>query len=320
MDQVLSRATERILQLSCLPGIGAGALRKIIARERRLGPASLDDEKEILASFSRSNGPAKQCRDAWKLTVDRCQELDIHILSPFDSDYPKPLVHISDFPTIIYVRGSTSALNKIGCAVVGTRDASHLGCSWGRQIAETFAIQGFCVVSGLALGIDTAAHEGALRANGSTVSILAHGLDRITPASNKGLAEKILECGGALVSEHPPGTPPRKAEYVKRNRIQSGMSVCSVVVESGEEGGAIHQGNFTARQKRRLYCVIPDSSVSGFSQFRSAGGRRLMSEAGATPIHSREELVQIIKSGILQKDFANLTMGSSQAGEDLLLW
>jgi DNA processing protein len=146
------------------------------------------------------------------------------------------------------------------------------------------------VVSGLALGIDAAAHEGCLKAGGITVAILAHGLDRITPHSNRGLADQILESEGCLVAEHAPGVPPVRQEYVRRNRIQSGMAACSIMVESAEEGGAIHQGNFAARQGRPLYVVTPPAGTSGSEDFKYAGAERLMKEAKARPIGSRADL------------------------------
>jgi len=319
MDNNISSTTKRLLQLSSLPGVGVVALRKIISRADILGLHSLENNDEIIASFARGSGSTNKTNEsAWQSIIDACLNFSIRIISPLDPEYPKTLAHIEDFPPFLYVLGNISSLSMISSAVVGTRDASFLGLSWGRQIAEILVNYGFSIVSGLALGIDTAAHEGALQAKGTTVSILAHGLDKVTPASNKKLAERIVANGGTLVSEHPPGVPPRRPEYVRRNRIQSGLSVCSIVVESGESGGAIHQGNFTTRQGRRLYCVIPDDNVPGATEFRSAGGHRLMVEAGGIPIHNSQGLLKILESGILQNDYNRLISHTNAPTRSLL--
>lgn len=313
MSAVISIETKRLLQLSFLPGIGTVALRRILSAVQRTGLDSIGQSQDVIRQFGRGNDQlGKQNADGWHHVIERSDKEGVRILSPLDADYPLPLTHIDDFPPVIYVKGNVACLKMPSCAVVGTREASRLGLSWARQIAEIFANEGYCIVSGLALGIDTAAHEGALRANGRTVAVLAHGLDKVTPASNKALGQRILDEGGAWVSEHPPGTPPRRAEYVRRNRIQSGMSLCSVVVESGEEGGAIHQGNFTTKQGRLLLSVRPSQSTPGSSDFNYGGVTRLARDAKARVIEAREDLLDILQSGTLIAQFERLTLGGNK--------
>lgn len=283
-----SPSTTRLLELSSRPGVGVGTLRKI-AQSAAARPESLHDETLIERLTVRST-TAKQNPEAWRRIMDDCEALSIQILSSLDPDYPANLLTIDDFPPLLYVRGSGEGLSRTGCAVVGTREASRLGLNWARQIAEVVASRGMTVISGLALGIDAAAHEGCLKADGITIAILAHGLDRITPHSNRGLADRILDQGGCLVAEHAPGVPPVRQEYVRRNRIQSGMAACSIMVESAEEGGAIHQGNFATRQGRPLYVVTPPVGTSGSEDFKYAGAERLSREAKARPIESRADL------------------------------
>lgn len=297
---VASDTTLRLLRLSSQPGVGAAALRKIVAllqRDRHIADA------DLLAACRRpgSSVPGKQDAQSWVKVVDDCDREDITILSPLDETYPKPLSEIEDYPSLIYAKGNLHALAKRSAAVVGTREASRIGLSWARQIAEIFAQHDYSVVSGLALGIDTAAHTGALKANGLTVAILAHGLDKVTPASNRDLSEEILINDGALISEHAPGVPPRRAEYVRRNRIQSGMSVCSVVVESGATGGAIHQANFTRTQGRILFCVTPDGSIPDAAEFRYEGAYRLIHEFGAVALATRGDLLKQLEVGLLRE-------------------
>lgn len=292
-----STQTLRLLQISFLPGVGTGAMRKLSAEAARAGFEILMDDDEILKMSSRSANSTKQNQSGWKEVIDRCLENDIRILSPFDKEYPAPLTHISDYPPLLYVKGNIEVFDRISVAVVGTREASRLGLSWARQIAELLTERGYAVTSGLALGIDAAAHEGALRGHGDTTAVLAHGLDKITPVTNRELALSMLASGGALVSEHAPGVPPRPAEFVRRNRIQSGMSVASIIVESGSEGGAIHQGGFTARQGRALFCVSPDDKTVGADEFKYGGAQRLRRELGAELISSRADLVRIVEGG-----------------------
>jgi DNA processing protein len=192
-----------------------------------------------------------------------------------------------------------------------------LGRSWARQIAELLALNDITVVSGLALGIDTEAHIGALSGRGGTVAILAHGLDQITPSSNRPLADKILANGGVLLSEHPPGVPPRRAEYVRRNRLQSGMSVCSIVVESGREGGAIHQARFTRSQGRDLFTVVPPKGMAGAAAFNNDGAEYLTSEMNARALTKREDLLTLVNSNYFQTRF-RMHKHHSESGDRLL--
>jgi DNA processing protein len=304
---VITDNARNLLRLAELPGVGTVSIRRIVEIARLTGSLMTYDEarEQVLVKGK----PEKAASNLSESIIAKCLDGDIGIVSVLDDEYPHPLRKIDDYPPVLYFKGSLSNLGMIGAAVVGTREASKVGLSWARQISEVLVGYDFSVVSGLALGIDTAAHEGALRADGKTIAILAHGLHQVTPASNKDLASRILDNDGTLVSEHPPGVPPRRAEYVRRNRIQSGMSVCSIVVESGDVGGAIHQGNFTTRQGRRLFCIVPSSDVPGASEFKYGGALRLTQEAGARAIASRADLTELLNSGELQNDFNQLFLG-----------
>ena len=296
MPEVASRSTRQLLHYSCQPGVGSSTLRDIVAHAEECGIESLFDEQEILSLYPpRSGRNGKKNDGQYSTVLQACEKDSIRIVSPLDGEYPGHLSEIKDYPPLLYVRGNMEALPKMGCAVVGTREASRLGISWAKQISEIFTDNGYCVVSGLALGIDTAAHRGALDNGGTTIAVMAHGLDLITPGSNKDLAHEILDNGGALVAEHPPGTPPRRSEYAIRNRIQSGLSACSVIVESGESGGAMHEARFTHDQGRKLYCIIPDEGVDGFSEFNLDGARKLEDELSARPIRNSDDLLAIIR-------------------------
>lgn len=287
-----SDATISMLTALNLPKVGPGTIRKLLNQQNLHLTASLQESVDrISVSFS----PAQTTEAVSKTsdTIERCEKLSIHIISVLDEEYPRALLEVSDFPPVLYVKGSAALWSMPCVAVVGTREASPLGLSYAKQTAATFATAGFCVVSGLALGIDTAAHLGALSVDGATIAVLAHGLDSVSPSSNRPLAEAILEKNGALVSEHPPGVRPYAPEFVRRNRIQSGLSRASIMVESGETGGSIHQARFTKQQKRRLFAIFPKKELGEQYNFRYSGAQILQSEFGAEPIETKEDVLSV---------------------------
>ena len=187
---------------------------------------------------------------------------------------------------LLYVRSSSAAppvLPSAAVAIVGTRRPSH-----GVAVAFAFAAQsaksGFAVVSGLALGCDTAAHRGCLERNGITVAVLPCGLDRVAPVSNSNLAHNILSAGGFLASEYPPGTPPRNFRFVERNRVIAVLSQAVVIIECEERSGTLHTARFALEQNKPLACYIPESGKA------SPGCLHLMKHHNATPLRNPDEL------------------------------
>jgi len=173
-----------------------------------------------------------------------------------DDAYPPFLRLIDDPPPVLYVRGDLGVVanpNMVG--VVGTREPTQRGMGVARKVAARFASDGFVVVSGLASGIDTAGHEGALEA-GATIAILGTALDKIYPAENRGLAERI-EQGGALLTEYPLGDEGRASNFVARDRIQAGMSLALIAVQTGLVGGTQHTIRFATESRRLLLCPRP---------------------------------------------------------------
>lgn len=279
-----SSETRDLLTLLQWPRVGPVTVRNLLAHPKDgslLNDAALALPNVALEARLRAADRARQI-------IDECAERDIIIVGLLDRLFPALLRRIPDPPVVLYVKGDGSALTRPGVAVVGTRKASESGGRIAEQIAGRVADRDLTVVSGLALGIDTHAHVGALAQGGTTVAVLAHGLDTVAPASNKRLADQIVHRGGALVSEHPPGTPPRPPEFVRRNRLQSGMSWASVIVESDITGGAMHQARFTVDQHRRLFTVLAATSDSR-GDLNEAGARRLIEEFGAIPIRSVAE-------------------------------
>ena len=287
--------TVTLLSALQLRGVGPVAARRVAAQLAHNLKAGGEPLALSELGFSKTHSAAElaDARANAERLIEKCISKSIEIFSILDEQYPRRLAQIGDAPPIVYVKGSPKSLNILGCAVVGTREASSYGLKIAHKISSMCADRHFNVISGLALGIDTAAHEGALSNNGVTLAIMAHGLDVIAPSSNKKLAERIIETGGALLSEHEPGVPPRPPEFVRRNRIQSGIAVCSIIVESGEKGGSIHQARFTHAQGRPVLAVLPEG---GPPDFRSDGGRLLVREYGARPMHSSDQVISTVQA------------------------
>ena len=179
------------------------------------------------------------------------QTIDIN-----DEDYPSLLKEIQNPPKQIHLRGMLPGSAIPAVAIVGTRKATAAGIGVAEEIAAGLARQGITIVSGLAMGIDTAAHRGALSIGGRTIAVLGNGINEIYPAQNEKVAEEILKTGGAIISEYPPGEPSFKQNFIHRNRIISGLSVAVVVIEAPTKSGALATAGFAAEQGRSVF-VLP---------------------------------------------------------------
>jgi DNA processing protein len=225
--------------------------------------------------------------------IERGEKLGVVPVPISSAAYPPSLRSIVDAPPIIHVRGEISTLQRLpGVSVVGTRKASPHGLLIAARMAEHLSEHGWVVVSGLAMGIDAAAHEGALVGKTPTIAVLAHGLEKAQPTANQPLAQRILEAGGAWVSEHVVGVPAKPAHFVLRNRIQVGLSCASVIVEGEELSGSRTQADFCLRNKRTLFAVLPERGSKVFTV--SALPKMLVSLRGATPIYSRDDYPSMI--------------------------
>lgn len=172
-----------------------------------------------------------------------------------DAQYPPLLRQIAHPPHLLYVYGETDLTDRFPVAVVGTRRASAYGLTHTREIAAELAQTGVCVVSGLALGIDAAAHTGALDGGGRTVTVLGSALDKPYPQENEPLMRRILESGGSIVSEYAPGTPPSRYSFLQRNRIIAGMCLGTLVTEGPRRSGALNTATRTLENGREVFAL-----------------------------------------------------------------
>lgn len=192
-----------------------------------------------------------------------------------DKNYPVMLNQVYDAPYGLFVRGSLSVLNTPAVSIVGTRNPSVSGFKTTFNFSKELTTLGYTVVSGLALGIDTAAHKGTIL-SGKTIAVLACGLDNIYPSANKKLAVEIIKNGGCLISEYSPGEPPLKWRFIQRNRIISGLSEATVVMESPPKSGALITADFALEQNRDLY--FHESALSVQERYNLIAQKKGLSE------------------------------------------
>lgn len=197
-------------------------------------------------------------------TLEWLKQADNHLVTLADSDYPQQLLQIADPPPLLYCKGQLRWLNVPSIAVVGSRNSSPQGEKNAEDFAQALCQHGLCVVSGMALGIDGAAHRGALKANGTTIAVVGTGLDIVYPARHRDLAHQIAE-RGLIVSEFPLGTPSRAQNFPRRNRIISGLALGTLVIEANVQSGSLITARLAAEQGREVF-AIPGSIHSPLSK------------------------------------------------------
>jgi len=247
------------LALALTPGMGPTRISRVMQRLKspeRLFTATLTE----LEIFGMTAAAAQFCfegraRAAALAEAAKIAEHNALYLTPEDDDYPGGLLEIYDPPPVLWVRGNTKLLNKPGIAVVGTRQPTPYGAGMAEMLSRDLARRGLVIMSGMARGVDTCAHKGALEAGGQTVAVWGTGIDVIYPKENKKLAEQIVTSGGVIVSEFPIGTFPAPQNFPIRNRTLSGMSIGVLVVEAAEYSGTRITARCALEQGRDVYAV-----------------------------------------------------------------
>jgi DNA processing protein len=255
----VSTRTLQWLALSLTPGLGPTKARKLVEHFGSLEAvfrASLTEleSAEIQAASAQSLATGKSAELAREEQA-RATDADISILSTDDAFYPPRLKEIYDPPVILYVRGIAEVLARPGITVVGTRHPTPYGSGMAERLSCDLAGQGLVIVSGMARGVDTASHRGAISAKGKTVAVFGTGVDVIYPKENSRLSEQILALGGALISEFPLGTFAAPQNFPIRNRILSGMSLGVLVVEAAEYSGTRITARLALEQNRDVFAV-----------------------------------------------------------------
>ena len=287
----LDDETRALMALSLVPGIGATLTMKLLSR---FGSAS--------ACFAASQWELQAAGLAPRLVLgvqtaaraglapdeeELVREDGVSWVRFDDPGYPAMLERIYDPPPLLFLRGTLDPADEYAVAIVGSRRARPAARARAKEIAEGLARERITIVSGLALGVDSAAHAGALDAGGRTLAVMGCGLAYVYPPANEKLAKRVTESGG-LVSEFPMSVPPMAQNFPRRNRIMSGMSLATIVVEAPQGSGALITGDLALEHGRELLVVPWEDDAAS-----SAGSNRLIEE-GATPVVSAEDVLAVL--------------------------
>ncbi len=285
------------IALNMTPGVGPRAATKLLERfgspdaifhARRGELESLRLKPETIESIIGRRLHEKAAGE-----LDRVKELGGDVLILDDGSYPSLLREIDDPPPVLYVKGDWQAcFDQPSVGVVGSRTCSTYGENASEMLARDLASRGVCVISGLARGIDAAAHRGAIRGNGRTIAVLGTGIDAVYPRENTGLVRDILNSGGCVVTQFPLGTPPLKDNFPYRNRIISGLSLGVLIVEASERSGSLITARLAAEQGREVMAV-PGNITSGVSF-----GTNYLIKSGAKLVQQWQDVVSELPSEI----------------------
>ncbi len=276
------------LKLSLVPGLGSADLRRLLTAfggpEQTLAASRAALARHVadpVAAAIKQGGPD----EAFASVCAWLEQPDNSVLTLADSDYPRLLLQIPDPPPLLYVKGRAELLSGPALAVVGSRHATTQGLANAESFARTFSDAGLTVVSGLALGVDGAAHRGGLAGAASSVAVLGTGADIVYPARHRTLAHELAG-RGALVSEFPLGTRPLAAHFPRRNRLISGLSLGCLVVEAAADSGSLITARLAAEQGREVF-AIPGSIHSPLAK-----GCHALIKQGAKLVESARDILE----------------------------
>jgi DNA processing protein len=279
--------------LNSIPGVGRTTFRKLVGQfgspERALSASGEElREKGGLSDTLVNKLRAYLWREQAEKELAKARDAGVSIITAEDAAYPAHLRNALDPPLYLYVKGALLPEDANAVAIVGTRRPTHYGLTMTHRIAYELASAGLTIVSGMARGIDTQAHRGALAAKGRTIAVLGCGIDVAYPPENKGLMEQISR-SGAVVAENPFGTKPEAGYFPARNRIISGLSRGTVIIEAAEDSGSLITAEYTVKQGRQLF-ALPGNIGSP----NSRGPNSLIKE-GARLVESAEDILKALK-------------------------
>ncbi len=303
------------LALDLIPGLGRESLRRLLARFEspcnvlRQSQANLAQVVGEKVALSICAGPDPE---RLSTALKWLGEPGNHLVTLADEDYPQPLLQTADPPVILYLKGKRELLNAVGIAVVGSRNATPGGAQNAEAFSRALSEAGLTIISGLAMGIDAAAHRGGLSGRGASIAVVGTGLDLVYPSRNKALAHE-LALNGLIVSEFSLGTPAIAANFPRRNRIISGLSRGVLVVEAALASGSLITARLAGEQGRDVF-AIPGSIHSPFSK-----GCHQLIKQGAKLVDEAQDI--LVELGVLENSHsANHPQSAPSAtNEDPLL-
>lgn len=300
---------EYLLAIKSLEGIGTVKLLKIgnYVEDKNIVISSPSDLVPILEELKIKVKKEKVTTEMLqkalgvaRRTIEYNLQAGIGITTYYDEDYPSILRDTINEdgklapPMVLYYKGDLSITRMPGLAVIGTREITDFGKKAGLYLTQEFSIRGFCIVSGLAIGCDTVGHRGALNVGGKTIAFLAHGLDTVYPPENESLAQQIIDNGGLLLSEYPVGMGVNRYNLVARDRLQASMSLATLVIQTGVQGGTMHAANTTLQYPKPLYVIKFKNNEE--NEHEKSLGNALLVEKGAKYISGGDNIDAIAES------------------------
>jgi DNA processing protein len=283
------------LALNRLPNFGpvsqrklleqAGSMQALLSLPHSAIQPLLNTEQALLWCAFCDGASHSVLRQQALHDMELAEKADAEIITVENENYSRLLLQIAAAPTVLYVRGDTTALHLPQLAIVGSRHASATGLELAHEFAATLAQHGLAITSGLALGIDGAVHRGAIQVHGKTVAVVATGIDMVYPQRHAALAQEIVESGGAIVTEMAPQSPPVAQNFPRRNRIISGLSLGTLVVEANVQSGSLITARCAMEQGREVF-ALPGSVRS-----LSHRGCHALIRQGATLVETTQDIV-----------------------------
>jgi len=276
------------LQLLRVPGVGTQTFHRLL--EQFGSPQAAIDAtpstlRELKLSERSIRALSEDCSEAVEHDLEWLEGAQNQIITCYDPSYPVMLTEIPDPPPLLFIHGDSRHLSRLQIAMVGSRNPTRGGNETARDFARHLARAGLTITSGLALGIDAASHEGALEGGGYTIAVAGTGLDRVYPARHKDLAHRIAE-RGALISEFPPGTGPKADHFPRRNRIISGLTLGTLVIEAAQRSGSLITARLAMEQGREVF-AIPGSIHNPLAR----GCHRLIRD-GAKLVETADDILE----------------------------
>lgn len=290
------------LALGLIRGLGDEGVRRLLAAfgsPEAVFTASSHSLKAIVKHEVAQQIVAGVDDELFTPTLAWLSDSNNHIVTLADSDYPQALLNISDPPFLLYAKGNLALLNQPAIAVVGSRYATPQGANNAEAFAKSLSSAKLCVISGLAHGIDAAAHQGGLSERGSSIAVVGTGLDKVYPAANRGLAHELAQ-HGLLISEFALSTPPLAGNFPRRNRIISGMSLGCLVVEASLQSGSLITARLAMEQGRDVF-AIPGSIHSPQSK-----GCHALIKQGAKLVESAQDVLEELSGRIPSVSLASV--------------
>ncbi len=300
------------LRLKNVPGIGNLLFYRLVnhfgSPQRVLNASTISLQKVsgVSSRMAAAILASPRASEETRKEIDRCHRQGYRIITQQDHQYPALLRHIPDPPPVLYCHGQ---LDGTAChiSMVGSRKATSYGLSSARKLSRGLAVKGISVVSGMARGIDSAAHNGALAGGGPTIAVLGSGLDRIYPAENRKLFNRIAG-NGAVISEFPLDAGPEAHHFPQRNRIISGMSLGTVVVEAARRSGSLITARLAAEQGREVFAIPGSISAA------TARGPHQLIRQGAVLVETAEDIIKEVAPQIGLEENSMLTVDKDKDG------